>query len=206
MRPDAKQPPVSSRSHGAASAVHATLSQRNIYLAFTQLALVIVLLQVSPSSKFQEDLGLDSLDSVEVGAGLHDCDSAAICSKEVPSRAALDVKADCLFLAVPASHGLRDTAAVLLGSRNRVEASQAALLMSSSFCCRPAFASQPTARLLPLVMPEDFAYSAPARWSWLLRRSLPSRSQTARLTRSCQQAMPLSTSQPTHKPSDVAAA
>ena len=31
---------------------------------------MIVPLQVSPSSKFQEDLGLDSLDSVEVGAGL----------------------------------------------------------------------------------------------------------------------------------------
>lgn len=49
-------------------------------------------LQVSPSSKFQEDLGLDSLDSVEVGARLHKRDNAATCSKGVTSRAKLDVK------------------------------------------------------------------------------------------------------------------
>ena len=85
-----------------------------------------VLLQVSPSSKFQEDLGLDSLDSVEVRAGLPGCDSAAICSsKGMPSSAALDVKAGCTFLAAPASDGLGDAAATLLadqGSRSRLKA------------------------------------------------------------------------------------
>ena len=59
-------------------------------------------LQVSPSSKFQEDLGLDSLDSVEVGAGLDDSDKTAIRSKGAPGGAALDVKTDCAILGSPA--------------------------------------------------------------------------------------------------------